>query len=195
MSLTYSEAKKKLAECNFLDCESYFESNRHFLEFGYCKLLRGNLQEAKEILALVRASDVRADWASTLIQFIEQYVKVVPSYFQIRNFLEIDINLLIKSAQSAYVENIINGADLFFSVNPESYKFIARVLINNDFHEVAFDFLLRAKDNFYFDPELHLMMAQCYIKQGNLKLAKASVGNCLSILPEYFPAKEILKRL
>ena len=192
---SYQEAKNKFLSGDFDCAEAFFEQNKFLLELGYCKLLSGELDQAKKAFKPIQDSDLRGSWGMKLIQFIECYVSSMPSYFQVRNFLEIDLNLLINAHQPQFVENIINGADLFYSINPESYKFIARVMLNNDFVEIAFHYLNRAKDKFYYDPEMHLMLANCYVKTGDKQLAKQSINNCLSILPNYFPAKRFLAQL
>lgn len=190
----YEDAKKSFLLGDY-SVEDYFQQNNYLLEYGYCKLLKGEVKEAKQVFKELSDTDFRANWAGKLINFIEGYVLSIPSYFQIRNFLEIDLNLLIQAGQPDYVENIINGADLFYSVNPESYKFIARVMLYNQFGEIAFQFLNRAKDKFYYDPELHLMLANCYLAMGNKLAAKKSVNDCLMILPNYFPAKRLLAKI
>ena len=191
---SYQDAKKffLLGDCSG---EDFFYQNNYMLEYAYCKLLKGDVEAAKPVFKDLAKFDFRAGWASKLIYFIEGYVLSVPSYFQIRNFLEIDLNLLIKAGQPDYVENIINGADLFYSVNPESYKFIARVMMNNQFGEIAFIYLNKAKDKFYYDPELHLMLANCHIARGDKAAAKKSINDCLMILPNYFPAKRLLAKI
>lgn len=191
---SYLEAKNKFLSGD-LSVEDFFSKNNFLLEYGYCKLLSGDVSAAKNAFLKIANNDFRADWAVKLIQFIDCYVTILPSYFQIRNFLEIDLNLLIQHGQAQFVENIINGADLFYSVNPESYKFIARVMINNDFLEVALLYLNKAKDKFYYDPEMHFMFANCYIKKNQIDKAKESLKNCLLILPKYFPAKMLLEKL
>ncbi len=191
---SYEDAKKQFLSVDF-SCESYFEKNVYILEFGYCKFLQGDIDEAKKIFKLINERDFRADWALKLIQFIERFVSVAPSYFQIRNFLEIDLHLLIKAGQAEYVENIINGADIFFSVNPESYKFIARVMQYNGFDDLTMHFLKKAKDRFYYDPEMHFMLGTCYKNMNEPDKAKDAFNTCLSILPNYFPAKDLLDEM
>lgn len=191
---SYQEAIDKFLSGDFSG-EDFFKQNDFALEYGYCRLLSGDAEGAKSSFLKTAKQDFRADWARKLIQFIQGYVSNVPSYFQIRNFLEIDLNLLIKAGQAQFVENIINGADLFYSINPESYKFIARAMYNNDFPEVALYYLHKAKDKFYYDPEMHFMLANCYVKQGDILRAKESARNCLNILPAYFPAKKLLDTL
>lgn len=191
---SYNEAKEKFLSGDYSGLE-FFNQNGYVLECAYCKLLSGDAQGAKLEFEKVAKTDFRADWGRKLIQFIEGYVPELPSYFQIRNFLEIDLNLLLQAKRPDYVENIINGADIFYSVNPESYKFIARVMMNNDFTEIALYYLRKAKDKFYFDPEMHYMLANCYLKQRDVRLAKASLISCIDILPGYLPAEKLLKKI
>lgn len=190
---SYQDAKNKFLSGDY-SVEFFFNQNNYVLEYAYCKLLSGDVKTAESEFAKIRNNDFRADWAKKLIQFINGYVLHVPSYFQIRNFLEIDLNLLINAGQAKFVENIINGADLFYSVNIESYKFIARVMLYNDFADIALHYLTKAKDKFYYDPEMHIMLANCYLKKGDKDLAKKSTQACLTILPEYLPAKNFLAK-
>lgn len=191
----FLQAKNKLLSGEFIAADTFFTEQGFLLEHGYCRFLLGDINAAKTIFSSIGESDLRADWAKKLIQFVEGYVTYLPSFFQIRNFLELDLNLLIQAQKPEFVENILNGADIFYSVNPESYKFIARVMMFNDFVEIALHYLLKAKDKFYYDPEMHFMLAQCYIKTGESHLAKEAIKSCLFILPEYIPAKKLLASL
>lgn len=195
MIINYETAKKDLLDLNFKNCEKYFQNNDYQLEFGYCELLKGNLDNAKRIFAPISNYNPRAHWALRMIQFIEGYVTFLPSYFEIRNFLEIDIYLLLKAKKLNWVENIINGDDLFFSVNSESYKFIARVLMYNNYAEVAKIYLDKGIENSYGDPEIHIILADYYLSKNDKEKAIKSLTNCLRILPEYYPAKKKLKEL
>lgn len=191
---SYQDAKNRFLSGDY-SVEDYFKQNNFMLEYAYCRLLLGDVKESKSIFFKLANQDFRANWANKMIYFIEGYVLSIPSYFQIRNFLEIDLNFLIQAGQPDFVENIINGADLFYSVNPESYKFIARVMMYNKFEQVAFHYLNKAKDKFYYDPELHLMLANYYLHIGDKILAKKSINDCLRILPNYFPARRLLAKL
>lgn len=191
---SYDDAKKLFLLGDY-SVETFFKQNCFSLEYAYCKLLSGNIETAEVEFDKIKNTDFRANWAIKLIQFIKNSISEMPTYFQIRNFLEIDLNLFLQAGQPLFVENVINGADIFYSVNPESYKFISRVMLNNDFTDVALFYLLKAKDKFYCDPEMHLMLASCYLKKGELSQARASVNNCLAILPDYFPAKKLLAKI
>lgn len=191
---SYQDAKDIFLSGDY-SVENFFKHNNYVLEYAYCKLLSGDAEKAKNEFSKIENQDLRANWGKKLIQFVQGYVTVLPSYFQIRNFLEIDLNLLIYAGQAQFVENIINGADLFYSVNPESYKFIARVMLHNDFSQIALYYLNKAREKFYQDPEMHFMMANCFIKQNEIDMAKDSIKHCLLISPEYFPAKHLLDSL
>ncbi|MBR1907901.1 hypothetical protein IJ818_03090 [bacterium] len=195
MITTYDAAKQDLLNLNFKNCEQYFKKNHCRLELGYCELLQGNLENAKKMFVPISNNNPRAHWALRMIQFIERYVTFLPTYFEIRNFLEIDINLLIKAKKIDWVENIINGDDLFFSVNGESYKFIARVLMYNNYADVAKIYLDKGLDNSYGDPEIHIILADYYLSKNNKEDAQKALKNCLRILPEYFPAKKRLAEI
>lgn len=192
---SYKEAKNAFLAGDFSTAQEYFEQNGFVLEYAYCRLLSGDSEGAKKAFLKISKFDSRADWGEKLTQFIDRYVKVAPSYFQIRNFLEIDLNMLIQAGQAQFVENIINGADLLYSVNPESYKFIARVMFFNGYTDLALYYLNKAKDKFYYDPEMHFMLANCYLKKGEKAAAIRAINSCLSILPNYFPAKNLLDKI
>lgn len=191
---SYQEAKTKLISGDIL-VGDFFKQNGLMLEYGYSRLLAGEVELANSIFLKLASQDLRADWGVKLIQFIRCYVSDIPSYFQVRNFLEIDLNLLIQARQPQFVENIINGADLFYSANAESYKFIARVMLFNDFVDIAVHYLLKAKEVLYHDPEMHFMLANCYVQKGEIAKAKECLKSCLTILPGYFPAKNLEKTL
>ena len=139
--MDYKEAKNRLINIEIAECENFFKQNDYPLEYGYCKLLKGELNEARKIFTPIRDIDLRADWAYLLIQFMNNYIQFMPSYLQVRNFLEIDIALILKAGLTEYVENIINACDIFYEINQESYKFIARVMLNYDLPTAAKIFL------------------------------------------------------
>lgn len=191
---SYIEAKKEFLSGDF-SSEDFFKQNNYLLEYGYCRLLEGDVSAASAAFSQMADKDFRANWAEKLTKFIQGQIIDFPSYFQIRNFLEIDLNLLLQAGQAQFVENIIDCSNLFYSINPESYKFIARVMFNNDFVDVALYYLNKAKGKFYYDPEMHFMLANCYIKNGDKSKAKETLKNCLDVMPEYFPANKLLESL
>lgn len=191
--INYETAKKYLEEGKSLICKEYFKSNNYDLEYGYCLLLEGDLSNAKKILSKI--DSIRADWAIKLLAFMQGYVEKLPTYFQIRNFLEIDLNLLISAKQSDSLAYILGGADLLYSINCESYKYIARVFMNTGYFDIAKTYLDKGKNNTYNDPELHFMLCQYYIYVKEFDKALYSVNSCLEILPEYYPAIKIKESL
>lgn len=191
----YELAKEKLINLDLKNCEDYFRKNKLYLELGYCELLKGNLENSKKLFANISNYNPRAHWALRMIQFIEGYVTFLPTYFEIRNFLELDIDLLLKANKIEWVENIINGDDLFYSVNSESYKFIARVLMYDDYPEIAKIYLDKGINNSYGDPELHIILADYWLYKKDREKAIKTLKNCTRILPDYYPAKKKLIEL
>lgn len=191
----YKRSKEKLLAVHDLGCRQFFLENGFLLEYAYCEFLNDNLKLAKEIFASLREKDIRAHWALFMISLIEGEINEYPSYFEIRNFLEIDLNILINYYKGDYVEKIIRYADFMFSINPETHKFIARVLYNNSLEQQAMYFLERAKSYFYNDPELHFLIGYIYYSKGEIAKARKALKDCLYVLPKYFPAVDLLRRI
>lgn len=191
--IDYKTAKKDLESGIISDNINFFKDNQYNLEYGYSLILSGQLQEAEKVLRKIES--LRADWAVKFIPFMKGYVEVFPTYFQIRNFLEIDINLLIKAKQSDYISYVLGGADLFYSVNCESYKYFARVMMNNGFFDISKNYMDKARDKTYNDPELHFMYCQYFIHLRDIDNALVAINACLEILPEYYPAIKIKEAL
>lgn len=191
----YKKEKEKLLAVQDLSCRQFFLDNGYLLEYAYCELLNDNLYIAKEVFSSLREKDIRANWAALMISMIEGNISEYPSYFEIRNFLEIDLNILIKYFKGNYVENIIRYADFMFSINPETHKFIGRVLYNNGLEQQAMFFLERARSYFYHDPELHYLRAYIYYNKGETIRARKALEDCLFVLPEYFPAVDLLRKI
>lgn len=195
MFIDYQKAKDKLLAGFDKDCQQFFVKNGCVLEDAYLHFLIGDLPYAKKQFALIKDSDIRAHWALFEISLIDGEVFEYPSYFELRNFLEIDLNLLITYCMGTFVEKIIRYADFMYTINPEVHKFIGRVLYNNNLPEQGMFFLNRAKNYFYHDPELHYLLAYINYQNNDYSKCRKSLEDCLRILPDYFPAKDMKKKL
>lgn len=195
MDLNYKNAKQKLLTDLDKDCQQFFIKNGYMLENAYYELLSDNINKAKILFDAIKDYDIRAHWASFMISMINSDIREYPSYFEIRNFLEIDLNILLHYFKGDYVQSIIGYSDFLFTINPEVHKFIGRVFYNNDYPEQCMFFLDKAKNYFYHDPELHYLLAYIYYKNGNYKRAEKALNECVYILPGYFPAVNLMEKL
>lgn len=164
-------------------------------EYGRCELLSGELEHTKELWRSIKEENPAILWGRSLLEFINLYVINIPTFFQIRAFLEVDLDALLNANLIEYCENIANGAHLFARNNQESYKFIGRVFINNGYYDLAGLFLQKAKDVCYIDPEVHFMIAKCHIHNNEIKKAKESLLVSMEKGYGYYPAKKMLKEL
>lgn len=195
MVLNYQKAKEELLTGKIDDCQQFFVKNGYMLELAYARLLCEDVEGAKKLFSAIENNDIRAHWALFMISLIEGEAQEYPSYFELRNFLEIDLNILITYYKGDYVEKIIRYADYMYTINPEVHKFIGRVLYNNGLVEQGLFFLNRAKSYFYHDPELHYLLGYIYFSQGKLDEAQKALENGLRILPEYYPSENLLKNI
>lgn len=195
MVLNYNSAKEKLLTFDIDGCQRFFAENGHLLELGYCYLLSDRLDDARETFEVARNYDKRANWGLFMANLFSDRPADYPSYFELRNFLEIDLNILINAGKGEYVEKLVSYADFFYTINPEVYKFIGRVFLNNDLKQYGYFFLMRAKDYFYQDPELHYILSEYFFNNNDYSEAKKYAQSCLNILPEYFPAKKMMRKI
>lgn len=195
MKSDYENAKKELLAGSLKTCPQFFAQNGFFLEYAYCNLISENLEDAQNIAHELIQSDIRAHWLLFLISLIKGEVSEYPTYFEIRNFLEIDLHILMTFFKGDYIEKILQYSNYMYSINPETYKFIGRFLYNSNMEEQAMYFLDKAKNFFYNDPELHYLLGYIYYNKGKFPTAKKHLQNCLNILPNYFPAVNLISKL
>lgn len=186
--MNYKEAENLLEEGKPASCEKFFRQNGYTLEYAYSLLLQGKYKEAQTIIYPI--DSIRADWIKKLIPMINGILDREPTYFQIRNFLEIDLTLLIKSGRFQEVNNLLKYSELFQGINNETYKLLGRGLLKNNYIKEAKVFLDRSLNEYYNDVELHYLFAEYYMATGREDYVKKAVENCLKINPEYYPAKK-----
>ena len=167
------------------------------IEHAYLTILKDDLDSAIEVFKNIDSP--RAKWGIILIQILQGHILITPTFFQIRNFLEIDLDFLLKNEKIDYVEQVLGSLDYLAQINQETYKFVARVMFENHFINAAQKYMEKSKKYFYNDPELHFMLAKLYMKLRNFEHADYYINECIRILPNYYPAKilkeEITKKL
>lgn len=156
------------------------------LEHAYLAILNDDLNSAKQIFQQIDAP--RAKWGSILVSIFEGYLEIYPTYFQIRNFLEIDLDFLLKNEKINYIEQLLGALDIFADINQEVYKFTARVMYENKFYSSALKYMEKSKKIHYKDPELHFMLARYYLKVHDINEAYFYIQECIKLLPDYYPA-------
>lgn len=157
------------------------------VESAYLSILNDDLQTASAIFNSLDSP--RARWGVILVSVLEGFLKVYPTYFDIRNFLEIDLDFLIKNEKIDYIEQLLGVLDFFSKINQETYKYAARVMYENKYYKVAREYMEKSKKVFYNDPELHFMFAKYFYETRDYSEANFYINECIKILPDYYPAK------
>lgn len=192
--MNYLTAKENLIKGN--PNSEWFKNNNHILEYGYSLLLEHKPDEALKVFKSISENDIRANWGEKLIPVITKRIfDEEPTFLQVRNFLEIDLDILLKIQNTDYATNLINSCEYFYSICRESYKFIGRALYYNDYKDLALDFFLASKDRYFNDPETHYLLSLLYLDKKEKEKGEHEIKACLRIIPEYLPAKKILERL
>ena len=157
------------------------------LEHAYLAILNDDLDTA--LLIFKHLDSSRASWGEILTEILRDgHMQKMPTFFQIRNFFEIDVDFLIKNEKIDYVEQLLGALELFSTINQESYKFAARVMYENRLYSASFRYMEESKKIYYNDPELHFMYAKYYYESRKYKDAYFYINECLRLLPSYYPA-------
>ena len=170
----------------FFDKQEVFEFSSGTVEHGYLAILDNDLESAKSVFEKIDSP--RGKWGISLVEILGGFLKRTPTYFEIRNFLEIDMDFLLKNEKFDYIEYLLGSSELLKDYNQEVYKYVARVFYNNGFYNVAREYLEKAKRTYYNDPELHFMLCNYFYKFKDYKEAIYYISECLRILPDYYPA-------
>ena len=173
----------------------YFFSNEEFFNFknstnveqAYFEILNSNLDNA--LILFSKTDSARTRWGISFVQILQGYLSLYPTYFGIRNFLEIDLDFLLKNEKIEYVEQLLGALSILADINYEVYKYVARVMYENRYYNVVEKYLEKSKEMLYKDPELHYLYAKYYFRAKDYALSKFYINECLKILPEYVPAK------
>lgn len=187
--MEYIEAKTRLEKGHPEGCIDFFKENNYPLEYGYSLVLSGELDNAVNVFTSV--DSLRADWMLKLIPIIKKSFSLYPTYFQIRNFLEIDLSMFFEANKIQYINNIMLASEMFQRINNESYKCFGRALLKNGYPNEAKIFFDRSLEQCYRDVELHYLFVEYYLYINDIENAKKSVENCLKLNPEYYPAKRM----
>ena len=163
------------------------------IEHAYFAILNDDLDTAQTVFENIDSP--RAKWGKVFVSILKGYIEIYPTYFEIRKFLEIDLDFLIKNEKMSYIELILGSCEILTEINQETYKYIARVMLENKLYKAAKSYLDKSKDIFYNDPELHFLFAKYYIKMKDCEQADFHLDECLNILPDYYPARRLQKEL
>ena len=113
------------------------------LSHAYLCVLNDDLDSAYAIF--MKNNSPRGRWGCSLTSVLNGFMTVFPTYFGIRNFLEIDLDFLLKNNKINYVEQCLGALEIFSTINQETYKFAARVMLENKLYTSAMKYLEKSK--------------------------------------------------
>ena len=187
-------AQKYFIDGDFSSAKNIYQKLCMQLETAYCEIFTGNIYNAKKIIMKLPMDSPAQEWIVSFVQMLEANLIKMPTFLQIRNFFEIDLNNLFLYGKKEWIENVINYVPVLATVNAEIYKLAARVLKNNEQDELAQRFLRKSLDICFNDSETHFLLAEIYIKEGYTEDAKKHLQYACKE-GNYAPAKKLLKQI
>lgn len=162
---------------------------------SYCYFLLGETEKAVITITPVREYSSFTKWLFFLFNFINNRIESYPSFLQIKNFYEQDLEMLFKAKQIETIKKIVNKIQYFENYNREIYKYSARVFLNNNCNSLSEMFLKKSIEIFYKDPETHYMLGEIYLRKQDITGAIAEFRKADEIPGGYMPAVNKLKDL
>lgn len=177
-----------------LAAQIYYELDEKY-QAGFCELLLGNESKARELwLNAPESSPV--EWGRCLIDLINANIKQLPTFLQIRNHLECDIGYFIRAEKDDYINNILSQEEMLSCVNPETYKFIGRAMINNGRSNQSVEYFLKSQKMTPNDPEIYYYLGQYSYSKGAYKQAIQVLEFCLKMTgSKHFPTINLLEKI
>ena len=102
-------ARIYLEEKNYDKAAQLYKSLDMIYEYGRCELLKGNFDYAKDLWNSIKIDSPPVLWGKSLLEFINLYVIHIPTFFQIRAFLEVDFDALLNAKMINYCETLQMG--------------------------------------------------------------------------------------
>jgi len=195
-----SEEIKSTLAFAFYENKNYMEAVKIYNELnmpyhaGFCELLLGNKDKTRELWFNAPESSAIC-WGKSLIDLIEIKIGLVPTFLQVRNFLERDLTYFIRADKVNYAENVIQCNNFLSDINPEANKFIGKALMNSGFQNLAVTFFLKSQEMIPTDPEIYYYLAQYTYQVGALDETKRMLKQCLDLNITYTPAKILLDKI
>ncbi len=172
----------------------YFKKANNIQNCAYIKFLKGDLETALVLLNNIKDESSFINWLINIINIIKD-TESYPTYFQIRNFYEQDLDMLFRNKQNNLIYKIINKTKYLSKYNMEIYKYIGRVLYNNQYYEESKNHIKKSIEICYKDPESHFLLGEIYIKINKKDEAINEFRKAIEVNEKYLPAEDRLKDL
>lgn len=156
------------------------------IEHAYLAIINEELDVAMKIFSQIDSP--RAFWGKILVDILKGYLPEFPTHLQIRNFFEIDLDMLLKNEKISYVEQALGSLEILAAINQEIFKYTARVMYVNRLYSAALKYMNKSKKIYYNDAELHFMLAKYYLHVNDYEQALLYTEECLKLIPDYYPA-------
>lgn len=189
-------AKDYFYEKNYSKALDFFLKDNDLYSAGLCALLLKDTHKAMKFWKKISSTSPAAKWGLCVIGILKNKIKEIPSFFQTRAFLEVYLDLFLQNNLMDWAQKLVNSCEVLFESNPETYKFMGRVLFANGYIDMAIQFCKRSLKVVYTDPESFLILSQCYFVKGDLGEALDQINRVTVMIPDYYPAnmfKNIIK--
>lgn len=178
----------------YAQAEEFFAEQKKYYQQGLCMLLRGDKASARKLWYSV-PEDTAIVWGKVILGIFDQKLEAIPSFLQVRNFLETTLYYLFKAKQDDFAYKLVGAKEFFADCNIEAYKYIGKILMENNHEDLALEYFDKATDVVPQDYEAYFYLGELYLRKDLRGNAIASYSRVLELNPYHTPALKILKNL
>ncbi len=174
---------------------AYTKSN-NLESLSFVQILLNELDNAKDILSNLNESPASL-WCNYLIELFlkKQKITKMPTFFIIRHFMEFTVYYLLLSKNQMYLDLLVNNIGKLLPINTDSEKLIGYAYLNYGDLDNAVRFLNNSLKREKFDGEAYYKLGKIYYMKGLYQDSLAMLHNAQIILPEHYPAKELMEKV
>lgn len=161
--------------------------------FSY--ILQNKLDEAEKILLKAENSPPQC-WDNFLIDIFCERKKIrMPSFFQIRNFMEFTIYHLLLSKNEKHLQLLFKQLDKLLKINMDSEKLIGYAYFHFGKLDEAIKFLNNSINQNQFDGEIFYNLGQIYLLKNLPYEALSMLENARLLMPDHYPTCALIEKV
>lgn len=178
---------------DFNSAKSAYEKSSNNASLAFTLILLKNFDEAREILEKTSESPA-SKWCNFLVLLFKNEIKKnhLPTFLQIRHFLEFTVYYLLLSKNNLILKLLVKNLNKLTDINVASAKLIGSAYLNMGYIDEAISFLLKSIKIDSFDGEGYFLLGKAYFLKKDFKNSVSALSKAELFLPQHIPTKELM---
>ncbi|OGI19426.1 MAG: hypothetical protein A3B68_03775 [Candidatus Melainabacteria bacterium RIFCSPHIGHO2_02_FULL_34_12] len=163
--------------------------------YAFVLILNNQYQEAKDVLEKANKSPAYY-WSLFLLELVtpKSKVKHLPTFLQIRHFLEFTVYQIIILKRYNLLEKIFIILPDLLEINTDCEKFVGYAYYRTGYIEDAIFYLKLSLARNQYDGEIYYRLGEIYLSNNEPFEALSMLTNAQLLLPDHHPTKLLIEK-